>query len=262
MNEASGDISTSNGYRYPLELVATIAAILKGCESVGETLKKPPEPVKRGRNSLDPNNLSNTVGGVHPPNPDTIAAHKAVSLLYACERRLQQDDFFAAFADSIARDQKAEEDTEAQRRAEVLQLTQKFPEGCSFKKGIIYITGKKSEADAVKPYRQWLQYLEILREQLISDEAAISLIALDSAKKGQNYNLAGVEDGARIMASAIRQVEERCKKLRAAGFAPYQLHKEKEAFQTWYAKNKISLARKQGGFGKAKQIREKRKYPS
>ncbi len=259
MSDESSNTPASKPYRYPLDLVATIAAILKGCESIEDAVREPTKKTREATGPYEPEKLKQTLSGTYS-NPDAVIADRAVSLLYACERRLQRDEFFAAFKDILARRREEEEEAEAESRAAYRQLSEEFPGGCTYKKGILFITGKRSEAEAARPYKQWLQYKLLLeRELFLTREKAITLIALDAANKGKSYEVSGIEGGAKLMAAVKDEVEAQLKSLKKAGFLVYHLQQQEQTFQAWYAENKISLGRKQGGFRKAESKREKRK---
>ena len=259
MSEESGNTPSSKPYRYPLDLVATIAAILKGCESIKEAVREPRKKRAQVTGPFEPEALKSTLSGVYS-DPDAITADQAVSLLYACERRLQKDEWFSAFKDILAREREKEEKAEAESRAAYHEISQQFPGGCTYKKGILFITGRRSEAEAVRPYKQWLQYrLLVAREPFLIREKAITLIALDAASRGKSYEAGGIEGGAKIMAAVKDEVEAQLKSLKKEGFWVYHLHQQEQAFQAWYAENKIVLGRKQGGFRKAVSKPEKLK---
>ncbi len=80
------------------------------------------------------------------------AADVAVRLLYACKGRLDDDELH------LEKDRQIEALKEPYRQdqREKDALGRDFKERVPWLKGLLRITGKRSETDAIKPYRQWL----------------------------------------------------------------------------------------------------------
>ena len=119
-----------DGHEFPLQLVASVAATL----------------------------LAGRRNGDKQPRSYLHIADQAVELLRACRLRLHNRNFF-----DHVRGRRAMEaaDKYAQGVAHTVHrevLEEKFPQGVPWKKGLLMITGKKSEADALAPFRRWLQY--------------------------------------------------------------------------------------------------------
>ena len=87
-----------------------------------------------------------------PPYEEAVDI--AVRLLQACQSRLKKDE------PAQAKDQLTEDWREdlRQSHAEYLRLEQKYGDPVPFLKGLLYVTQKRSEKEALPHYTRWLLY--------------------------------------------------------------------------------------------------------